>query len=341
MRSRCAVVPRGEGERARKYLSERGILRKDLRISRDGDSILIPVAARGKVPYATRTAEFAPSEKRPTSYKEHVDLPRKLHPLLPSAFDIVGDVAIIKLPDELTGHASAIGKAIIGAQKSIKSVALDEGVEGEARIRKLLVIAGRKTMLTVHKENGLRLKVDPSVVYFSPRLASERARVAGQVGEGENVIDMFAGVGPFSLLVARRVKSSRIDAIDINTKAIKLLKENIELNKTANVRAHIGDASKIVPRLKGADRVIMNLPHSAHEFLKCALRVCRKGATIHLYQHITRDETDGRWGEIASKCMEAGAKVRLQRYVIVHPYSPSSGIVCYDIKIVGFTRARG
>ena len=137
------------------------------------------------------------------------------------------------------------------------------------------------------------------------------------------------------------MKSSRIDAIDINAKAVKLLKDNITLNKAANVKAHIGDASKIVPRMKGADRIIMNLPHSAHEFLGCALKACRKGAVIHLYQHITRGEIEGRWTEIAEICREEGVRVRQLRCAKVHPYSPSSDIVCYDIKIVSFTRARG
>jgi tRNA (guanine37-N1)-methyltransferase len=329
VRARCAVVPKGEGESARKKLSEGGLLRADLSIRSDASHVFLPVLEGPDPGYPTREEEFEPSVGRIKSYKELADVPEDLRALLPTSFDIIGDVAVFKLPDELVPHASAIGKAMLAASKNLASAALDQGVEGEMRVRSLKVIAGRKSTRTVHREYGIELELDPALVYFSPRLANERWRIAQLVEDGERVLDMFCGVGPFSLLIAKKAKPSSVACVDANAHAIEFLKSNIARNKATGVAGHLGDARALAPKLGPADRIIMNLPHSAHEFLQEALEAAAPGAWIHIYQVVDKGAEEKR-----SYQLEKVAKgSTCWAWNIVHPFSPGSSVVAYDLKI--------
>ena len=284
MRARCVVVPRGEGESARKKLSEAGLLRGDLSIRSEGSSVFLPVLDGPDLECPAGEEDFEPVASRIKSYKEVADVPEGLRALLPSSFDIIGDIAVFKLADELTPHAAAIGNAMLAANKNLASVALDQGVEGELRVRSLKVVAGRQSTRTVHREYGIELEMDPALVYFSPRLASERWRIAQLVKPGERILDMFCGVGPFSILIAKKAKPSSVACIDANPHAIEFLSANIARNKVDGVGAYNGDARELAPSLGPADRIIMNLPHSAHEFLPEALKSAAPDAWLHVYQ---------------------------------------------------------
>ena len=328
MRARCAVVTRGEGESARKKLSGAGLLRGDLCIRSDDTHVFIPVLDGPPTGYEERDEEFEPAAARIKSYKELADVPEALKELLPSSFDIIGDVAVFKLPDELASHASAIGKAMLAANKNLSTAALDEGVEGDLRVRKLRVVAGRETTRTVHREYGIEMELDPAQVYFSPRLANERWRIAQLVGEGERVLDMFCGVGPFSLLIAKHSKPLTVACVDANTHAIESLRANFARNRVTCASAHLGDARELAPSLGPADRIIMNLPHSAHEFLPEALKAAAPGAWLHVYQVVDKGTEEGRARELEK--LATGTTCWSWR--IVHPYSPGSAVIVYDLR---------
>jgi tRNA (guanine37-N1)-methyltransferase len=167
-------------------------------------------------------------------------------------------------------------------------------VTGKFRTRELQVVAGSGGMETVHNEFRCRYHLDVSSVYFNPRLSHERWRVAEQVKENEVVVDMFAGVGPYSILVARLQPRSRVYAIDINPSAVKYLKENILANEVADrVIPLSGDARELSRgELHGvADRVIMNLPSEAQQYLDAAFQVLKPtGGLIHFYHFAQREE---------------------------------------------------
>jgi tRNA (guanine37-N1)-methyltransferase len=327
VRARCAVVTRGEGESARKKLSEAGLLRADLCIKSDEKSVFIPVLVGAPTGFPESEEEFELAALKIKSYKELADVPDALKELLPSSFDIVGDVAVFKLPAELAPHAEAIGRALLAANKNIKSAALDEGVEGDFRIRRIRVVAGRVETRTAHKEYGVSLAVDPAKVYFSPRLAGERWRVAQLVEPGEGVLDMFAGVGPFSILIAKKGRPKSVRAIDLNECAVEMLRENAQANKV-HVDAHLGDARKLAPKLGPADRVIMNLPHSAHEFLPTAMQAAAPGAWLHIYQVVGKGSEEGRAREL--EALAPGTTC--WSWKVVHPYSPGSAVIVYDLR---------
>ena len=247
----------------------------------------------------------------------------------PRSFDVIGDICIIKLygiDAERTERAGRIGEAILKAYKNIKTVFLDMGVKEEYRLRDLEFICGERKSETIHKEYGARFRLNVEKVYFSPRLASEHYRVAREMKKGDIVIDMFSGIGGFPILGSRYGEAKRIYAIDINPDAIYYLKENIRLNHAENIIPILGDAREEMKRLPEAQRTIMNLPHSASEFLRGAIE--KTTVKIYYYELLQKDEIEKRIAEI--KDMES---VKGVEYRMVKPYAKLAEIVCMEIKL--------
>ena len=210
-----------------------------------------------------------------------------------SAFDQVGDIIIIRIPDSLLSKKEIIGKTLLEQVKTAKSVFYQaSSVEGDFRTRDLEILAGEDKTETEYKEFGCRFIVDVEKAFFSPRLSTERDRIADLVQEGETVINMFGGVGMFSIIAAKRKKCT-VYNIDINPIASKLCEKNIELNKLAGKVISIhGDAAKNVEeKLKDkGDRVLMLLPERSDEFLDSAIFAAKNNGIIHYYSHIHADD---------------------------------------------------
>ena len=267
---------------------------------REGESVLIPLARwpeRGELKELEEEiglielseADFEPREERPSLLALlSRSIPPELLDLAPRAFDIVGDIAIVELRPELWPYRRQVGSAIMALHKRVRLVLAKGGpVSGAFRLRPLTPIAGSGPTETAHREHGCVFWLDVARTYFSPRLSYEHARVASQAREGELVIDMFAGVGPFSILMARRARAIMVYAIDINPVAIHYLARNVRANKVmGSVVPVLSDARAVVRRgLSGlADRVVMNLPEKATEFLESACEALRpEGGILHFY----------------------------------------------------------
>src|SRR5437867_7243213 len=259
-----------------------GLRRTDLQIERPGATLRIPVPPNPAIGYPTIEREFPRGFALVRSYRELVTVPPRLEPLLPKAFDAIGDIVVLRLSDELRAFERAIGDAVLRWNPRIRTVAADEGVKGELRIRKVRVVAGERKTRTEHTEFGLRYLVDVERAYFSPRLGSERWRVAQQVRPGEVVVDMFAGVGPYAILIARTRQPKAVHAIDANPDAVELLRENVRRNR-ANVVVHEGHGPSLLRGLAPVDRVIMDLPQSGAEFLPTAAASVRDGGIVNFY----------------------------------------------------------
>jgi tRNA (guanine37-N1)-methyltransferase len=244
------------------------------------------------------TKVFAPKKPQPKTLHQLLEdqLPPDLLASLPRALDVIGDIAVIDIPPELEAYGSLIGEALLKTHKNVRTVLAKVGaVTGTYRLRELEVIAGEHRTITVHKEHGCQYHVDVATAYFSPRLSTEHNRVASLVQKGETVVDMFAGVGPFAVLIAKKNADAKVYAVDINPEAVEFLKRNIRLNRVDNRVIPIeGNAKQIVEeRLLGvADRVIMNLPEKAIEFVDAACKAVKtSGGTIHYYAFIRRPDT--------------------------------------------------
>ena len=208
---------------------------------------------------------------------------------LVSAFDQIGDIIIVRIPDSLISKKKIIGKALLEQVKTAKTVFHQSSpVEGDFRTRNLELIVGDEKTETEYKENGCRFIVDVEKAFFSPRLSTERERIANLVNDNDVIINMFGGVGMFSLLAARK-KSCTVYNIDINPVASKLCEENIKLNKLkGRVISLNGDASEIIKKQlqDKADRVLMLLPERSDEFLDTAISSLKRNGVIHYYSHI-------------------------------------------------------
>ena len=210
-----------------------------------------------------------------------------------SAFDQIGDIIIVRIPDSLISKKQVIGKTLLEQVSTANSIFYQSSpVEGDFRTRQLEVIAGEDKTQTEYKENGCRFIVDVEKAFFSPRLSTERERIAGLVKKEEVIINMFGGVGMFSLLAAKDTVCT-VYNIDINPVAAKLCKENVQINKLkGEVISLNGDATQMInEQLSGkADRVLMLLPERSDEFLHSALTGLKDKGIIHYYSHIHADK---------------------------------------------------
>jgi tRNA (guanine37-N1)-methyltransferase len=205
-----------------------------------------------------------------------------------SGVDVVGDIAIVRLDGFGSKEKRQVARSLLLELKNVKVVMEQEGgIEGEYRLRKLRHLAGEKRTLTVHRENGCAYRVDVGRCYFSPRLSTERLRVAEGVGRDERVLNMFAGVGPFSILIARRA-GARVTSCELNPYAARLHAENDVMNKVdALVSVVNGDAADLPAATKTRfDRVLMPHPSGADRYLPTALKLAKKGGMIHYYRHL-------------------------------------------------------
>ena len=325
----CLKVPKNQGETALNAADKLELTDKTLQIQKNkADFLCIPLsrepngaelaALRNQLSEIAIGMYIFPEKRRQEKTLAEI-LAEKLQPnllaRLPRALDIIGDIAIIEIPSELELHKTAIGQAILQTHRNVRVVLAKAGaIGGVFRLRDLEFVAGEHRTTTVHKEYGCSYYVDVAKAYFSPRLSNEHERVARQVGENEVVVDLFAGVGPFAVPIAKNTKTAKVYAIDINPDAIELLKKNARLNRVENrVYPIMGDARKIVnERLSGsADRVIMNLPETASEFVDVACNALKpNGGVVHFYDFIKHPETLEDMKQIFSRAVEkSGRKV--------------------------------
>jgi tRNA (guanine37-N1)-methyltransferase len=333
VRAWSVVVPRERAEEIRRTLLQQGLLLKQLRIAHEDDNILLPTRQRVDLGFPTKDAEFADGFVAVRSYKDVVEVPSHARRSLPSSFDVVGDIAVIKIPEELREYRIAIGEAIRRWNPKIGVVLEDRGVKGEHRVRQIDVIAGERRTTTVHREHGLHYRVDLSRAYFSPRLASERRRIADLTAADEIVADPFSGVGPYSILIAKRSRPREVHASDANPTAVRFLRENVATNRADHVTVRAGDAHSILREVAPVDRVILDLPHSAIDYLGTAFEALGAHGTIHLYGILEAAEEDKTHDKIQSAARTAGFRIKGLSRRHVRAYSPTKYQTAFDVTV--------
>jgi tRNA (guanine37-N1)-methyltransferase len=305
----CLKVPKTLGEDTLSLANKLSLTDKGLQIQKDQDTLYIPllrepdeaelVLFKAKTPNLQVATHIFPEKKTPEKTLAQIladDLPTHLLASLPRALDLVGDIAIVEIPSELEAHKTAVGEAVLKTQRNVRVVLAKAGkVSGTFRLRDFEFIAGEQRTSTLYKEYGCSYYVDVAKAYFSPRLSHEHQRVAELVQEGEVVVDLFAGVGPFAVPISKNCKTAKVYAIDINADAVELLKKNARLNRVeGRVYPIVGDARQVVNEKLGgiADRVIMNLPETASEFIDVACKAIKpSGGIVHFYGFIRMPET--------------------------------------------------
>ncbi|MEM0468115.1 MAG: class I SAM-dependent methyltransferase family protein [Pyrobaculum sp.] len=259
-------------------------------------------------------------------------VPPHLINYIPTSFEIIGSrngaVAIVEIPPELEEFKYEVAKAITEANKHVHTVLRKVGGRtGEYRLYKFEILVKGPTEV-LHKEHGYYLKVDPTKVYFSSRDHTDRLDIAKQIREGERVLYLFAGVGPYAVAIGKFAKPSLIVAVELNPWGFKYMVDNFRLNKLKNAVAIHGDVAVVAPWFKKKfDRVLLTLPLGAHKYLPLALE-CVKEGVVHFY-HIGREEDLFKEAEdlvasVCKDCVVIGRKV-------VRDYAPGVYKIRLDI----------
>ncbi len=335
MTSRALRVPRSLGEATRQALRERGWLRTDLSVTQDAEFLLLPLTDDANVPPDLGTVvevDLKPAPDRgPSDYRELVEVAPEFRARLPRSFDVVGDVVLVRIPDELDSYAPAIGAALLRFVPGARVVGIDLGVQGPERRRVVRRIAGEGGWSTRHRENGLEFDVDLEGAYFSPRLAREHARVAAAVRSGERVYDLCCGVGPFSVTIARDGRARRVVAVDANPVASELLRRTLARYPFgARVEVVSERIEEFLTRNPPFETVIFNLPREGIKYLPSVGNAVSLAGRLFYYEVTEREAADGR-PEALVQLLGPSSWRPVDRHV-VHPFSPTSDLVAYQLE---------
>ncbi len=267
------------------------------------------------------------------------DLLKQINGLNPDevikSYDLLGNLAIIEIKPEHIKFEKQIAQKLIQSHPTIKTVVKKIGAtSGVFRIRPVKVLAGVETTIAHYKENNCTFLIDVNKMYFSPRLSFERERLAKKVKPNENVIVLFAGTGPFAIVISKHSKANKIISIELNPDAYSYMLKNIELNKCKNIEPYLMDARNTYKKFPNwADRIIMPLPKGAEHFLDSALLCLKDHGYIHLYSFCEEEQINTWLNEtIHKKAVEQGFKSKILSKRIVRPFAPGIVQICIDIE---------
>lgn len=317
-----AIIPKLQANQLLSHLRVKDVCSKDLKIKVNETQLWQPVLQRPRIKGITYekklTSEFEQIPHKQT-FKQALQeqLSKRDIANLKTAFEQVGTIAILEIDEEQRDKEALIAKTLLAINPQIKTVLRKDGAhEGIFRAQKMKYLAGIDTKETIHKENGVQLKINVETVYFSARLSRERARIAHQVRANERVLVMFSGAAPYPCVIAKTQSSASIVGVEINPQGHFYGQENIKLNKLKNVTLYCADMHTAVAMLlknhgvkkgvqnQGAfDRIIMPLPKTADDFLPEAFALCSKRAIIHFYDFLHEDHFT-----IAEQKLQLGAK---------------------------------
>ncbi|QRV14190.1 class I SAM-dependent methyltransferase family protein [Haloterrigena salifodinae] len=354
----CVRAPREEGEATRQRLADADLIDDEYELTVDDGSLYIPITDPDAIPaefeVVSRTLEERDTQTSPTDLLG-----------FEPTYERLGRAALLDEDDD--ERAREIADAIVASDLPLETVLNKASkVKGETRVRDWELLAGANTEV-VHREYGCEFLLDLAEVYFSPRLATERNRVVEQVGSearsasenasgqrqraaDEHVFDMFAGVGPFVIPIAKR--GAECVGVDVNPDAIDYLRENARRNGVEDrvtaicddVRNLVAGSSRercecdgvreVAPEYEGwADRVVMNLPHSADEFLEAAVTVAGDDCVLHYYDIQHEDDPFGPGERAIREAAEPAYDVSVETERVVRSYAPHELNVCLDVRL--------
>jgi len=336
----CVKVEKSKAEKTRKALAATGMLDAGFAPLREGKYVFFPLKQGAKTRLKLiekallKRAEFG----KPLGKELSGKLTESEAAELVASFDIVGDIAVMEIPEALEKKEKLIADAVLKNHHNIRVVAKKTGAtSGEFRIRPVGVIAGENRTLTVYREGGCEFELDLNKTYFSPRLGTERGRIADAVRIGENVLVPFAGVGPFAIRIAKKDPSANVVGIELNPDAADYFRENIARNRCENVTVICGDVKKLLPGeyVGWADRVAMPLPKDASEFLANAIPCLKSGGILHYYSFgDSENPYELAEKQITDAATRLGRQARAVFRRIVRPYSKDTVQVVIDAKII-------
>ena len=251
--------------------------------------------------------------------------------LLPSSYQTLGNICVIKLPKELRKHNDLIGKKILENFWQFKSVYAIERVTGEFRQPRIELIAGIAQKEIIVRENNCLFYLNPEIIMYSQGNHQEKKRMMQLVGDKPQlIVDMFAGIGYFTAPIAKQNPNCSIVAIEKNPEAFAYLEKNIRANYLQNITPLLGDCKKVLQNknISKADRILMGLIPSCKKFIPAAMKISRKGTVLH-YHGLVRE------GKEYVLLNDFGDyKVKLLNTNIVKSYKPHVNHVVLDLEVL-------
>ncbi len=330
-------VPKREAEPVKRKLKSLGIYDGKRRPKGEGDFVLLPVVGDEMVRslgYEVLPVELPLRPERQIYKNLESVLAEKLSEEELKhlrRYDIVGDIAVVQIPPELEHRVDDIVWGLRKVHPFIRVVAQKGFHEGKFRIRDYSIIWGEKRLETIHRENGVEIKVDLSRVFFNPRMKGERYRLAQLVRDGERVLVPFAGVLPYALVIAR-YRRVKITAVELNREAYELGLENIELNRKrlkGEIEFIHGDAFEVLPKLPTYDRVISPTPRGIDAL---ALTLSKAERWLHYYDFVGEAEIADFKEGILEECLRQGKRCEI-KVKKVSDFKPHVFKVCADVEL--------
>ena len=342
---RVVAVPKREAEALQKELHRLGLVDRSAKTTKRGDVVLIPVTGEPPIDLAHYGARFdrdvtLPMRTVPRDPRvlvraelEAAGIPTSA---APRRWERIGDVLVIRIPKESQDHAQAIAE-IYGRVLHARTVVEDEsGIHGPLRTPDVRVLWGEGTE-TVHTEGGVRYALDVARVMFSSGNLAERMRIAHRVRPGEVVVDLFAGIGYFTLPIAVRARAKAVYACELNPVSFEYLLKNIRLNRAERVMPLLGDCRETAPH-GVADWVLMG-HFDAREHLDVAFRCVRAKGTIVYHEVCPKEHVP----EESVRRMSEAARAHWMQIVrvehrIVKSYAPGIVHVVVEARVERLAR---
>jgi tRNA wybutosine-synthesizing protein 2 len=337
---RAVRVPKARAEEVRHLLNRKGLVIKELRIEESEGGVLIPVHDAVTDKMAVEMGlDIVPMRGRARScFRDHlreikaiVEIPEHLRSSLPRKWELLGDVLIIRLPEMLVPYKGEVAQAY-ATELGAKAVLRERGhISGQVRHPEMELLLGTDTE-TVHREGSVLYKLDPMKVMFSSGNVDEKQRMARLDCRGETVVDMFAGIGYFTMPLAVRAKAAHMIACEINPEAFHYLRENIHLNQVGDVVIPVLGDNRDLPGVAIADRVVMGYI-GTEPFLPTALRLIRPGGVIHYHDVARVDEIPGKM----LRAIERACAGRRHEVLLVREaktYGPCKSHMVVDFRVM-------
>ena len=322
----------------KKYLINKDLLNNNFRMIKKHDCVIFPIKKR----FIKKNVEISEENFLKCKKKKNwIDILKKklrkkeIEKII-TAHDIVGTIAIIEIPKELESKEKTIAKSLLKTNKNIKTVLKKVGEhKGIFRTQKMKLLAGKNTKETIHKENNVKIKLNVEKVFFSARLGTERKRIMKQIKKDEKIMVLFSGCAPYVCVFAKNTRAKKVVGVELNTEGHKYGLENIKLNKLTNTKLIQGNVKKTTPKLKETfDRISMQLPKNAEDFLPEAFMISKKGTIIHFYDFEHEKEFYKTEEKVNNACKKADIKYEVLKFEKCGKYGPRKFRVCLDFKIL-------
>jgi len=254
------------------------------------------------------------------------------------SYDNFGNIIVVKFPKNFAlKDKKKFAEKLLKEQKGVKTV-LEKKERIKGRLRKLSTnyIAGENTKEVLYRENGCVFRFNIDKTYFSPRLSNERKEIASKIKKGELVLVMFAGVAPYSIVIAKLSKAKKVFSNEINREANKYAELNIKLNKVKDkIKLVNGDIKRIADKLKEKfDVIVMPRPQLKETFLKQAFMLSKKGARIYYYDFCKDDEIDSVVEKIKKEAKKYKKKIKILNIKRAGELAPYKIRLRVDFKII-------